>query len=62
MFNIALIVLLAKTVMALSGSAVAGFCHCDLTSSFCDVNCCCDADCSTVHIHRHRLSHQTAII
>lgn len=62
MFNIALMVLLAKTVMALSGSAAAAYCHCDLTTSFCDVNCCCDTDCSTVLIHQYRLYHQTAII
>lgn len=61
MLNIALMMLFAKTVMALSGSAVAGFCHCDLTGSFCDVNCCCDADCSSVHIPPYRLSRQTAI-
>ena len=62
MFNIAILVLFVKTVMALSGSAAAGFCHCDLTSAFCDVNCCCDTDCSTVHIHPYRPCHQTVTI
>lgn len=50
MIALILLGLLVGNTMALSGSAVAAFCHCDLTNAFCDVGCCCDADCSGVCI------------
>lgn len=46
----------------LSGAAAASFCHCDLIPSFCDINCCCDSDCSAVHYLICRLYPPNAII
>ena len=33
---------------------IINVCHCDLTYKFCDYNCCCDPDCSSVHINLFR--------
>lgn len=31
-----------------SSNNIVNVCHCDVTSGFCDYNCCCDADCGDV--------------
>eukprot|EP00667_Euglena_gracilis_P021420 EG_transcript_23455 len=33
-------------------SATVGNCMCDLTTNFCDANCCCDSDCSASEVTR----------
>jgi len=45
-----LLAILVISISPLTGQQASTFCHCDLTRSFCDYNCCCDTDCSTVHI------------
>ena len=40
----------------LTGEEVSQQCHCDVTSSFCDFNCCCDTDCSNVQPSWRRAS------
>ncbi len=34
--------------LSLTGDYISSQCHCDLTTLFCDFNCCCDSDCSSV--------------
>lgn len=46
--HIVVYVLLMFTGFSLTAQEVSNYCHCDLTASFCDFNCCCDKDCSTV--------------
>ena len=40
--------LLLTQTYTLTGLQASNFCHCDLTLAFCDYDCCCDTDCSTV--------------
>lgn len=49
-------------VLGLSGQASAALCHCDLTSGFCDIGCCCDTDCGIVKNPSFRQFQVIAII
>lgn len=53
MIVLTILALFLANTLALSGSAAASYCHCDLTTSFCDVGCCCDSDCSGVSNNPH---------
>ncbi len=43
-----LLALAINVVISMDATAVSNYCHCDLTTAFCDMDCCCDADCSSV--------------
>lgn len=45
---------------ALTGSQASSYCHCNLTPSFCDFDCCCDTDCTSVVMMRLRVYPQNA--
>lgn len=40
---------------SLTGTIVSQACHCDLTPSLCDIDCCCDSSCSNVYVYISRL-------
>lgn len=61
MLLVLILILSFTKILALTGSQASSSCHCNLTPSFCDFDCCCDTDCSSVINPPLRLSLHSAL-